>query len=106
MIKGAIKGLGDDEELPDNVVFCTFDAGVPGNDVKFGKPFTDEEGKAFKKEKRILFCRRQRSPSRSSAATIREYMRSLPWSSLSPTANKRKSLRRRRRCSLTEATKI
>jgi len=55
MIKGAIKGLGGDEELPDNVVFCTFDAGVHGNDVKFGKPFTDEEGKAFKKEKRILF---------------------------------------------------
>ncbi|CAK0895676.1 unnamed protein product [Prorocentrum cordatum] len=59
MIKGSLAVLTKDDqpedEMPPNVVYCVFDGGVHGNDHKFGKPFQNKDGKALKKDKRILF---------------------------------------------------
>ncbi|CAK0909905.1 unnamed protein product [Prorocentrum cordatum] len=59
MIKGSLAGLTKDDqpedEMPPNVVYCVFDGGVHGNDRKFGKSFQNKDGKALKKDKRILF---------------------------------------------------
>ncbi|CAK0870056.1 unnamed protein product [Prorocentrum cordatum] len=59
MIKGSLAALTKDDqpedELPPNLVYCAFDGGVHGNERKFGKSFQTKDGKAFKKDKRILF---------------------------------------------------